>query len=323
MTVVSGLRNQAAEGAGVHTVNPGTWLVVHVAVLAEDRRAAARHVGRPDRGARASAQDTPFPSLELCTEVKPGSGAACSADFGCGLGSTISFRTATPAAADGAQPAQGVLPLVRPGRHGGRARGDHRADGQPARPRERTKRRRCAASSAPPTRRAWTTISTPCARSSAKRRTWPIRISRGSTCPMRRPACRPTSTSTSICMFDLAALAYQAGLTRVVSFMMAAEISMLTYNQVGVSEAFHPLSHHQNNAGQDGAARRRADVSLEGVRAVPRQAQEHAGRRRLAARPLDPAVRQQHERLEPAQRGSAAVRGVRPRLRRASRAAST
>jgi len=48
-------------------------------------------------------------------------------------------------------------------------------------------------------------------------------------------------------MFDLIALAYQAGLTRVVSFMMAAEISMLTYNQVGVSEAFHPLSHHQNS----------------------------------------------------------------------------
>ena len=48
--------------------------------------------------------------------------------------------------------------------------------------------------------------------------------------------------------FDLAALAFQAGLTRIVSFMMAAEISMLTYNQVGVSEAFHPLSHHQNNA---------------------------------------------------------------------------
>jgi len=48
--------------------------------------------------------------------------------------------------------------------------------------------------------------------------------------------------------FVLAALAYRAGLTRIVSFMMAAEISMLTYNQVGISEAFHPLSHHQNNA---------------------------------------------------------------------------
>jgi hypothetical protein len=49
-------------------------------------------------------------------------------------------------------------------------------------------------------------------------------------------------------MFDLVALAYQAGLTRVVTFMMAAEVSMMTYNQVGISEAFHPLSHHQNNA---------------------------------------------------------------------------
>ena len=49
-------------------------------------------------------------------------------------------------------------------------------------------------------------------------------------------------------MLDLVALAYQASLTRVVTFMMAAEVSMLTYNQVGVSEAFHPLSHHQNNA---------------------------------------------------------------------------
>jgi hypothetical protein len=49
-------------------------------------------------------------------------------------------------------------------------------------------------------------------------------------------------------MLDLVALAYQAGLTRVATFMMAAEVSMLTYNQVGVSEAFHPLSHHQNNA---------------------------------------------------------------------------
>src|SRR5687767_684053 len=26
LTIVSGLRNQAAEGAGVHSVNPGTWL---------------------------------------------------------------------------------------------------------------------------------------------------------------------------------------------------------------------------------------------------------------------------------------------------------
>ena len=48
-------------------------------------------------------------------------------------------------------------------------------------------------------------------------------------------------------MFELMALAYQANLTRVASFMMAREVSMRTYNNVGVSDAFHPLSHHQNN----------------------------------------------------------------------------
>jgi hypothetical protein len=47
-------------------------------------------------------------------------------------------------------------------------------------------------------------------------------------------------------MFDLVALAYQANMTRVFSFMMAAEVSGLTYNQIGVSDAFHPLSHHNN-----------------------------------------------------------------------------
>src|SRR5690606_30162666 len=49
-------------------------------------------------------------------------------------------------------------------------------------------------------------------------------------------------------MFDIAALSYQAGLTRVITVMMAAEVSNMTYNHVDVSDAFHALSHHQNNA---------------------------------------------------------------------------
>ena len=48
-------------------------------------------------------------------------------------------------------------------------------------------------------------------------------------------------------MFELMALAYQADLTRITSFMMAKEVSMRTYNNLGISEAFHPLSHHQNH----------------------------------------------------------------------------
>ncbi len=48
-------------------------------------------------------------------------------------------------------------------------------------------------------------------------------------------------------MFELMSLAYQANQTRVISFMMAKEVSMRTYNMIGVPDAFHPLSHHQND----------------------------------------------------------------------------
>ena len=47
--------------------------------------------------------------------------------------------------------------------------------------------------------------------------------------------------------FDMIALAYQANLTRVATFMMAREVSMRTYNNLSISDAFHPLSHHQEN----------------------------------------------------------------------------
>ena len=45
-------------------------------------------------------------------------------------------------------------------------------------------------------------------------------------------------------MFDMAALAYQANLTRIINFMMAAEVSGRTYNNVQVPDAFHAVSHH-------------------------------------------------------------------------------
>ena len=48
-------------------------------------------------------------------------------------------------------------------------------------------------------------------------------------------------------MFDLLALAYQADLTRVFTFMMAREFSQRTYPQIGVTEPHHTVSHHGNN----------------------------------------------------------------------------
>ena len=48
-------------------------------------------------------------------------------------------------------------------------------------------------------------------------------------------------------MFDLMGLAFQADLTRVITFSLDREASMRTYTNLGISEAFHPLSHHGNS----------------------------------------------------------------------------
>ena len=47
-------------------------------------------------------------------------------------------------------------------------------------------------------------------------------------------------------MYDLQFLALQSDLTRVATFMLGRELSMRTYPEVGVTEAHHPLSHHDN-----------------------------------------------------------------------------
>jgi hypothetical protein len=48
-------------------------------------------------------------------------------------------------------------------------------------------------------------------------------------------------------MFDLQVLAYQCDLTRVITFMMGREFSGRTFPEIGVPDAHHPTSHHQND----------------------------------------------------------------------------
>ena len=48
-------------------------------------------------------------------------------------------------------------------------------------------------------------------------------------------------------MFDLQVLGFQADITRVTSFMMARENIDRSYNEIGLPEAHHSMSHHGNN----------------------------------------------------------------------------
>jgi uncharacterized protein DUF1552 len=49
-------------------------------------------------------------------------------------------------------------------------------------------------------------------------------------------------------MCDLQVLAYQADLTRVITFMLGREFSGVTYPQIEVPDAHHPITHHQQEA---------------------------------------------------------------------------
>ncbi len=57
----------------------------------------------------------------------------------------------------------------------------------------------------------------------------------------------PTFTAHCKLMIDLQVLAFQSDLTRVIAFMMGREQNTRVYDELGFTDAYHPLSHHQND----------------------------------------------------------------------------
>jgi hypothetical protein len=65
---------------------------------------------------------------------------------------------------------------------------------------------------------------------------------------MARPSAIPVSYSEyARMMIDLQVLAYQADMTRVITFMVGREGSPHSYPETGVADGHHPLSHHGND----------------------------------------------------------------------------
>jgi len=66
---------------------------------------------------------------------------------------------------------------------------------------------------------------------------------------IEQPAGVPASFQEHVkLMFDLQLLAFQADLTRVITFMVGHETSQRAYPEIGVPDAHHPLSHHGGSA---------------------------------------------------------------------------
>ncbi len=241
LTVVSGLENKPAIAPPVHALNPGTWLSCVTPRATQEPyggvtidQIAAAHFG----------QDTPMPSLEVATEGRAGAGGACDRNFGCSYSGTISFRTPTT-----------PLPM-----EGDPRKLFERLFGQGDTPQERKA-----------ITRQYTSILDLVSREAAdlqrtldapdrtklsdylesvreiERRVQKMEAQDLSSLDLPDVPVGTTFDQRLNLMFDMVALAYQANLTRVFSFMMAGEGSNVTYNHIGVSDAFHPLSHHQND----------------------------------------------------------------------------
>ena len=242
MTIISGLENKGAIAPPVHALSPGTWLSgvtppegqePHAAVTVD--QVAAAHLG----------QDTPLPSLEVATEGRGGNGNACDRTYGCSYGNTISFRTPTT-----------PLPMEADPR-----KLFERLFGQGDTPQERKAIAKqyssildLVVSEAADLRknldaqdRARLGDYLESVREIERR---VQKMEERDLTSLNLPDVPVGSTFDErlTLMFDMIALAYQANLTRVFSFMMAGEGSNQTYNHIGISDAFHPLSHHQNDS---------------------------------------------------------------------------
>lgn len=244
ITIVSGLENKPqASVPVVHAVNPATWLSCTIPRESTEPflaptvdQIAAAHIG----------QETPFPSLEVAGEAR-GGGMACGRDYGCAYGSTISFRTPTV-----------PLPMESDPR-----RLLERLFGQGDAPAERNLIRRRTASlldivteDASTLRRSLDSADR--ARlddyldsvREVERRIDRLEAQKIADLQVPNVPLGPSYDQRLNLMFDLLALAYQSNMTRVFTFMMAGEATNMTYNHIGVPDAFHPLSHHQNDAGK-------------------------------------------------------------------------
>jgi hypothetical protein len=247
INVVTGLHHKAADTTAVHSLSPTTWLsgvrprptqgVDAFAGVTADQIAAA-HIG----------QDTMLPSLELATEDHSDLIGSCDRDYGCIYMNTLSWRTPTT-----------PLPMeVNP------RKVFERMFGQGGTPEERQQRNLEQQSILDAITHEAADLSRQLGASDRATmsdyldnvREIERRIQRSSNEQDKAdlklpdaPAGIPYSYEDHVrMMYDLAALAWQANVTRVFTYMVAREVSNRTYPQIGVPDGHHATSHHQNKA---------------------------------------------------------------------------
>ena len=247
VNVVSGLGHKAADTTAVHSLSPTTWLS-GVRPKATQGVDAYAGVTADQIAAQAIGQDTVLPSMELASEDHSGLIGSCDRDYGCIYMNTLSWRTPTT-----------PLPMeINP------RKVFERMFGQGASVAERRARIQEDKSILDAITREATTLQLKLGPADRQTMTQYLdnireierriqraeqRTSEEALALPTRPAGVPFDFEEHVrLMYDLMVLAYQANVSRVITFMVSREVSNRTYTQVGVSDGHHAISHHQNRA---------------------------------------------------------------------------
>ncbi len=240
LTIVSGLRNKGGESSDPHGIMAGTWLSCYgVKDRKDDLGTTADQLAARQFGA-----GTPLPSLELSGE---GGAATCAQNGGgCGFGSTTAFRTPFQPLPMEDNPRKVFFALFGQGDDTKERKailaetgslldyvmGEGKALNQ-----------RIGAAD-----RARLSDYLDSVRE-VESRVQRLAVSKSMTMNLpNAPEGIPDQFADEVgALFDLIALAWQTNQTRVASMMIAKEISMRTYPNLQITEAFHPLSHHGND----------------------------------------------------------------------------
>jgi Protein of unknown function (DUF1552) len=244
LNVVSGLGHRAADTTAVHSLSPTTWLS-GVRPKPTQGLDAFAGVTADQIAAQRIGQDTLLPSIELATEDQAGLIGACDRDYGCIYMNTLSWRTPTTPMPMEINPRKVFERLFGQG-------------GSPADRLERTEEDRSILDAITKQigelqrdlgRKDRTTVSDylESVREIERRIVVAEKEQRLDLQLPPAPVGIPFSFEEHIrLMYDLMALAYQANVTRVATFMVAREESNKIYPQIGVHEGHHATSHHQN-----------------------------------------------------------------------------
>jgi hypothetical protein len=246
LTIVSGMGHRAADSTAVHSLSPTTWLS---GVRPKPTQGTDAYAGvtADQIAAQTIGQDNILPSMELAIEDHSGLIGACDRDYGCIYMNTLSWRTHTTPLPMEINPRKVFERMFGQGGSAAdrlaRIEGDRsildavmkEATGLQAKlgPQDRLKIGEYLENVREIERRIQKASQ---------------QVDSSMTLP-EQPAGIPFSYEEHVgIMYDLLALAYQANISRVFTFMMAREVSNRTYPQVGVHDGHHATSHHQNRA---------------------------------------------------------------------------